>query len=108
MNDDDLINLANKLFQTPEEFIAYYNITLGANNISIRLDVLYQIYCEQSENCVDFGIFCAILLGKAGKKTHVEITTNSPSLFRERQLQYVYKKKKEGKLKKLPKFKPRT
>lgn len=101
----DLISRAKIVFQSLEEFMQYYELRLVGDNFYIELKVLYEIYCEQSENCLDFGTFCAILVGENSKKTHVEITTNDPSLFRERQLAHAYKKKKESRFKKLPKIK---
>lgn len=103
----DLIARAKLVFQSLDEFLQYYELRLVGENFTIELKVLYDIYCEQSENCLDFGTFCAILVGKDSKKTHVEITTNNPSLFRERQLAHAYQKKKANMFKKLPKIKQR-
>lgn len=100
-----LVDVAKVTFQSLDEFMEYHNITLNVNTIHMPLDCLYEIYCEQSDNLLDFGTFCAILTNNKSRKTHIYLSCNNPDFFRERTITYVYRQKKETRFRKIPSFK---
>lgn len=102
-----LVDLAKTVFQSLDEFIAYHGIDLTKKQeVSIQLRCLYEIYCEQSDNLLDFGTFCANIVGTTNhRRTVIVFNCNNPTFFRERNLAYVFRQKKETRFNKIPSFK---
>lgn len=101
-----LVDIAKTVFQSLDEFIKYHGIVFHDHTtVQIPLICLYEIYCEQSDNLLDFGTFCATILGNTKSKAQkVTMHCNDPFYFRERTIAYVYRQKKESRFQKIPRF----
>lgn len=100
-----LVYLAKTIFQSLDEFVAYHEIIVRRNGfVNMHPECLYEIYCEQSENLLDYGTFCATLTGNTNTTCRIRLSCSDPTFFRERNVIYVYRQKKEKRFEKIPSF----
>lgn len=100
-----LIDLAQTIFQSLDEFLEYHSIVILSDGfVDVHPICLYEIYCEQSENLLDYGTFCATLTDNANVTCRIRMSCANPIYFRERNVAYVYSQKKEKRFKKIPSF----